>query len=188
MHIGMGYMSPASSCHCVWDLWIIEGNSWRIHDGTAGMTKNPEVLGLCRGSRGWREEKGGRTREGGEREVERGERARGAFCGVERRRICSTLQRILAPICENFKIKKILVWRRCREEGIELGGGGFWEDSMGLGSEEVEEDMSAASGDGRKRGSADFELLSSSSEVFLQSFQALGLKEESVFFVLIFGL
>lgn len=59
---------------------------------------------------------------------------------------------------------------------------------MGLGSEEIEEDMSAASGGGRKRGSADFELLSSSLEVFLQSFQALGLKEESVFFVLIFGL
>lgn len=135
-----------------------------------------------------RRERGKDERRRREREVERGERARGAFCGVERRRICSMLQRILAPICEDFKIKKILVWRRCREEGIELGGGGFWEDSMGLGSEEVEEDMSAASGDGRKRGSADFELLSSSLEVFLQSFQALGLKEESVFFVLIFGL
>jgi hypothetical protein len=78
------------------------------------------------------------------------------------------------------------VWRKCREEGIELGG--FWEDSMGLGSEEVEEDISAASGDGRKRGSADFELLSSSLEVFLQSFQVLGSKEENYFFVLIFGL
>lgn len=59
---------------------------------------------------------------------------------------------------------------------------------MGLGSEEVEDDMSVASGGGRKRGSADFELLSSSLEVFLQSFQVLGLKEENVFFVLIFGL
>ncbi len=59
---------------------------------------------------------------------------------------------------------------------------------MGLGSEEVEEDVSAASGGGWKRGSADSELLSSSLEVFLQSFQVLGLKEETFFFVLIFGL
>jgi hypothetical protein len=49
---------------------------------------------------GWGREDKGERRETREREVERGERARGAFCGVERRRICFTLQRILAPICE----------------------------------------------------------------------------------------
>jgi hypothetical protein len=136
------------------------------------------------GSRGEEKRKGKEERRGREGSRERRARARGAFCSVERRRICFTLQRILAPICEILKnnFKKILVWRRCREEGIELGG--FWEDSMGLGSEEVEEDVSAASGGGRKRGSADFELLSSSLEVFLQSFQVLGLKEENVFFFL----
>ncbi len=62
-------MSPASSCHRLSDLWIIEGNCWRIHDGTAGMTKNPEVLGQCRGSRGGGEKTKGKRREKRAREV-----------------------------------------------------------------------------------------------------------------------
>jgi len=90
------------------------------------MMKNPEVLGQCQGGPGGEEKrKGKEERRGREGSRERRARARGAFCGVERRRICFTLQRILAPICEILKnnLKKILVWRRCREEGIELGGG-----------------------------------------------------------------
>ncbi len=126
MHIGMGYMSPASSCHCVWDLWIIEGNSWRIHDGTAGMTKNPEVLGLCRGSRGWREEKGGRTREGGERGKSREESARGG-------RFAASRGAESAPRCNEFllqfvkilKLKKSWCGGGVERKELNWVGGGF---------------------------------------------------------------
>jgi hypothetical protein len=62
------------------------------------------------GSRGGEKRKGKEERRGRGKE-EREESARGgAFCSVERRRICFTLQRILAPICEIkffLKIKKI---------------------------------------------------------------------------------
>ncbi len=77
-------MSPASSCHRLSDLWIIEGNSWRIHDGTAGMMKNPEVLGQCQGGPGGKRRERGKKREEGEREVERGERARGGHFAASR--------------------------------------------------------------------------------------------------------
>ncbi len=72
-------MSPASSCHRLSDLWIIEGNCWRIHDGTAGMTKNPEVLGQCRGPGGERRERGRKREEGEGRKRERRARAGGHF-------------------------------------------------------------------------------------------------------------
>jgi hypothetical protein len=74
-------MSPASSCHGLSDLWIIQGNSWRIHDGTAGMMKNPQVLGQCRGSRGrgGEKRKGKEERRGREGSRERRARAGGHF-------------------------------------------------------------------------------------------------------------
>lgn len=134
-----------------------------------------------------RRERGKDEREGGERGKSREESARGG-------RFAASRGAESAPRCDEFLLQFVKIlklkksWCGGGVERKELNWGGFWEDSMGLGSEEVEEDMSAASGGGRKRGSADFELLSSSLEVFLQSFQALGLKEESVSFVLIFGL
>jgi hypothetical protein len=88
------------------------------------MTKNPEVLGQCRGVPGGVKRKGKEERRG-ESEVERGERARGAFCGVERRRMCFTLQRILAPICEIKKEKEKESWCGGGVERKELNWGGF---------------------------------------------------------------
>lgn len=147
------------------------GGSWTVQGGPGGG-----------------ERRKGEGREKEEREGSREKRARagGRFAASRGAESAPRCDEFLLQFVKILKLKKS--WCGGGVERKELNWGGFWEDSMGLGSEEVEEDMSAASGGGRKRGSADFELLSSSLEVFLQSFQALGLKEESVSFVLIFGL
>jgi hypothetical protein len=92
-------MSPASSCHGLSDLWIIRGNSWRIHDGTAGMMKNPEVLGQCRGSRG----RGEKTKGKEERRGTEGSRERRARAGgILRRREAQNLLHVATNSCSNL--------------------------------------------------------------------------------------
>lgn len=119
----MGYMSPASSCHHLSDLWIIEGNSWRIHDGTAGMTKNPEVLGQCRGSRGGEKRKG-EGREKDERRKSREESARGGrFAASRGAESAPRCDEFLLQFVKIFKLKKS--WCGGGVERKELNWGGF---------------------------------------------------------------